>query len=233
MQQTMFRPDLQSNKNGNSQSQKIIITAITLFALAGLLVGFAFGAITRPAKTVQVTPPIKASPIAGRTVTTQQTTPTVDVMQVGIGCPLVQGGYNADETVTSASNYTFAAQIVDKSIENTTACGRGKPLNAPNVKCKLWLTKDNNINDTLNHNADRLVHVDTIDQPMPQEVQDGLHFSDTTKQTQNCSTTGPTTWSYQLSPSLQSGKYNLVVLADWMGKRYNWTFRTINVEKNG
>jgi hypothetical protein len=230
MQQTMSRPNLQSNNNGNSQSQKIIITAITLFALAGLLVGFGFGAITRPVKTAQNTPAIKQSPVAGRTATIQPT-PTVDVMTVGVGCPLILS-YQVDETITNASNYTFATQIVDKSIENKTACGQGKPLYAADVKCKLWLTRDNNINDTLNNNRDRLKHIDTIAQPIPKEVENALTFSATTPQTQNCSTTGKTTWNYQLSPSLNNGKYYLVVLADWTGQRYNWTFRAINIQKN-
>src|SRR5258708_38625980 len=104
MQQTMSPPNLHSNKNGNSQPQKIIITAITLFALAGLLVGFTFGAINHPNKAAPVTQTLNPSPVAGRTVTAQPTA-TIDVLKRGTNCPPVHD-FSADEKPDGTSNYT-------------------------------------------------------------------------------------------------------------------------------
>ncbi|HTK11677.1 MAG TPA: hypothetical protein VL485_31180, partial [Ktedonobacteraceae bacterium] len=48
MQQTIHKSSSPAGPNQNGpRSQSIIITAITLFALSGLLVGFAFGALTK------------------------------------------------------------------------------------------------------------------------------------------------------------------------------------------
>lgn len=212
------------------KTQKILLMALTLFAVAGLLVGFTVGRLTHqpkitPTPVVQgpgVTPTVAVTPtIAAKA--------TVDVSQVRIGCPdirQVSGTQNAD----GATPYTFSAQIMDKSIDNKTACGKGNPLLAPNITCKLWFTQDGDSINNLQKNAPDMLKAGTLQTPFPGEAADAVTFDTTTPQVQPCSQTGQTSWKYTLAPTVKSGTYYLAVIADWKGTYYNWRSRQIEVK---
>ena len=123
------------------------------------------------------------------------------------------------EIANGNTPYTVTAQAVDK---------KGQPIYSQSITCKLWLTEDNNVN--ANMPASRLVSVDTLAQPFPKE-EGALNFAETTPQTQPCNNNGQGQWSYTVSPSIKHGIYYLVVLMDWDGIHYNWSWITITIKK--
>ncbi len=213
----------------NNHATLIVILALFLFALSGLMTGFATGVFTRPRQTTQQnnnnnnTNPVGKS--AATPVQTQapQITQTPNILAVGLGCPSVSQ-YSFQEVRGMA--YQVQAQVTDKSA--ACANGGGKPLHVSGVTCRLWLTKDNDFGKIIP--ADRIKSVATLQQAFPKEKQDALLFNGTT-QVQPCNAQGSTTWNYQLSPSLDEGTYYLIVLTDWQGTLYNWSAKAITVTK--
>ena len=65
---------------------------------------------------------------------------------------------------------------------------------------------------------------------LPTEIDKALGFSGT-PQTQTCNTNGLTTWTYTVSPDIDSGKYFIMMLTDWKGSAYNWRAVEIEVKK--
>lgn len=211
----------------NTRTQKIIIVAITLFALAGLMMGFAVGAITRPPRQVSITPtPPPPTALAQKPTPTATPAPTLTVADLGIGCPTVTANTGV-QLADGNTDYTVSAEIVDKSIIKTTLCGKGKDLHAPDLTCKVWLTKSDDALHKLTR--DQFNPVSNLQNPFPQEEQNALTF-DTGQQVQPCSQTGPTAWTYKLSPSLKPGFYYVAVVADWKGIVFNWSWTTIRVK---
>src|SRR5690242_18080212 len=104
-------------------SRGIIVTAITLFALSGLLLGFTAGALTRPKHIQSGTPnDNNTQPVSIQTAT-PQTTPTIAPAQIKLGCPLIM----ADKNILQANNsisYSLSVQAADKS----ASCLHGKPV---------------------------------------------------------------------------------------------------------
>ena len=127
------------NPNGRASSRPVIIAilALLLFALSGLLTGFATGAFTRPKQTVQqnnnnnnkTNPSGNSTPIPAQTQVPKGTQ-TPDILVVGLGCPSVQD-YTVQEV--RGSSYKFQAQITDKSAECKN--GGGQPLHVAGVTC--------------------------------------------------------------------------------------------------
>ncbi|GAC1387347.1 MAG: hypothetical protein NVS4B7_13370 [Ktedonobacteraceae bacterium] len=208
--------------NLNSQSRTIAVIAIILFALAGLLSGFAIGAFIRPAQ--------QQANNADKTLTPSQqgqdntsTTKKHSAGPVFLGYPVVTQ-INQLETADGNTPYTFSAQIVDQSIDQS----HGKPIHASDVTCKIWLTKHGNTAAVIN--ADSQVRdMAIIKQPFPGEIINGLNFT-TTSQTQFCNPDGQTTWNYTVSPTVDPGMYFIVVLADWKGIHFNWYSRAITIK---
>ncbi|MFL5628649.1 MAG: hypothetical protein ACJ788_23965, partial [Ktedonobacteraceae bacterium] len=59
----------------------------------------------------------------------------------------------------------------------------------------------------------------------------GLTFFDTNSpQTHLCTSKGKGTWTYQVAPSVPPGVYDLVVLTDWSGIHYNWSWVQITIK---
>lgn len=238
MSQTVFQPqpNINPNNGGGNRAPLIhpmLLVALLLFSLAGLLSGFAVGAMTHtePPSAGNSNPRLKQTPVAAQPTAPKQQTPTVDIMNVGLGCPLVSQFY-AQEVADNTTPYTLHAQVVDKSINQQTPCGQGKPLQVSGITCKLWLTKDDHINQTLLGAMNRLKSVDTLQQPFPNEETNALNFTGS-QQTQPCNPQGQTAWSYQVNTSVKPGKYYLVMLADWQGKLYNWSWKLVNITKAG
>jgi hypothetical protein len=231
MHQIANRPgsSLVPNNSGNTRAQVIVITAISLFALAGFLLGFTTGALNRPSHST--TPPQlqqNTKPIVNRQPSPTQTQ-TVQ-QKVRLGCPNVNWPWSdvPDLPADGTTSYTITAQAMDKSIDNTTACGKGKPVQQPGITCRLWLSKTTAIPDSIPGNIATLSQ-----QTIPGEVQGGLAYDPTTQETQTCNANGQATWKFTISPSVDRGKYYIMVLTDWGGVYYNWTWYNVRVTKAG
>ncbi len=229
MQQVTSRPqanpNIGSTNGGNSRSTIIVVLALLLFALSGLMTGFATGAFTRPKQTPQ-TQTNKSKPAAPPTAATHQQTPitnataTPEVTKLGLPY-ITQNTYS--ETADGATNYTLSAYPIDSV--------HGTQIHVGDITCKIWLTKDENATGTLLASQDKLRSLDTVSGVLPTEMAQALTFINTTPQTQLCSANGATSWTYTVSPNVDPGKYFLMVLADWKGNVYNWTARQIIVKK--
>ena len=225
------RPDQQANNGGAPRSQVILIVALLLFSVAGLASGFSIGALNRPKQTKQASTQ-NAVPIQsqGNLPVTPQVTKTVDILAVGIGCPSITTS-SYTQTANNTTTYTIEAQVMDKSRENKTACGQGKPLLAPGITCKIWLTNDQKSLQQLgNSSGKRLMDVTKLQDPFPHEKTNTL-LLDGASQVQECNSKGATTWKYHLASDTNSGIYFIAVLTDWKGQRLNWTWRQINITK--
>src|SRR5450755_687825 len=102
-----------TTNNVGAQSRTIAIIAILLFALAGLISGFAVGAFVRPNQPHQATNPNQPinPPVQGK-IGTPIPTPTTTRPQL-LGEPIIkQVEYSEDADGTTS--YTFSAQAVDK-----------------------------------------------------------------------------------------------------------------------
>ena len=224
------QPNPNFRATGNSRSTLIAILALFLFALSGLMTGFATGAFTRTKQTAQQNnnnnnKTSSSGKTAATPVQTQapQVTQTPNILVVGLGCPHILQ-YSFQEV--RGTSYQVHAQITDKSAECKS--GGGKPLHITGITCRLWLTKDNNFGENIP--GDRIKSVNTLQQAFPKEEQDALNFN-ASQQVQPCNAQGPTIWNYQLSPSLDKGTYYLIILTDWQGTLYNWSARAITVTK--
>ena len=210
----------------NQQTRKIAILAILLFAFSGLISGFAVGAFVHPkAQTATGTGTdstgSKSTPVAHNTPT-QGTTAVAE--HINLNEPVIpRGSYSYVQTADGSSNYTISALIINKN--NT-------PIQATDVTCKLWLTKEGDVNSILRANDYALLRSnDTIQQPFPKEIDGALNYVAPSQQVQSCAPTGKTSWSYTISQSADPGSYSLVVLADWKGKSFNWSWVTIIIKK--
>ncbi len=224
------QPNPNFKATSNSRSAIVAILALLLFALSGLITGFATGTFTRPKQTAQQNNNNNnKTNSSGKTVATPiqtqapQITQTPNILVLGLGCPGVLE-YSVQEV--RGNVYPVQAQVLDNSV--SCKSGGGKPLHVPGVTCRLWLTKDNNFGENIPR--DRIKAVNALQQAFPKEEQDALHFNGST-QVQPCNAQGPTKWNYQLSSSLEKGTYYLVILTDWQGSLYNWTARQITVTK--
>lgn len=207
-------------------SRGIIVAAITLFALSGLLLGFTAGALTRPKQAQSNTPNnTNTQPVTLQTAA-PQITPTTTPAQVKLGCPLVTA-VNSKLQANNTVNYTLNIQAAAK----TADCLSNKPVpvNTAGITCKAWLIKASDDPKDIPH--DRLLNVGTLGQPLPHEIVNGLIFDPTTQQLQQCNAQGQGTWKYGVASSVDKGKYFLMVLTDWQGKFYNWSWVNITVNK--
>ncbi len=216
----------QHPNNFNQQTRKIAVVAILLFALSGLISGFAVGAFVHPkgqtgAGTGTSATGSRTTPIAHVTHTA---VPATTAEYINLDLPVIsQGDYSYFQIANGSTNYTLSAQIINKD---------KNPTQAPDVTCKLWLTKEGDVNSILRaDNYALLRSIDTIQQPFPKEVGGAFNYIAPSQQIQPCAPTGKTSWSYTISQSVDPGTYNLVVLADWKGKSFNWSWVQIVIKK--
>ena len=211
--------------NLNQQSRRVVVTAILLFALAGLLSGFAVGAFVHPKSHTGTgsgtgSTGSKTTPIAHTTPTQSITT---NAEHINLKEPAIAPSYSSFQSADGNSNYTISAFIINK---NST------PIRATDVTCKLWLTKEENVSSILRAGDYALLRsIDTLQQPFPKEVTGVLNYIAPSQQIQPCAPTGMTSWSYTISQSAAPGTYSLVVLADWKGRSFNWSWVTISIQK--
>lgn len=207
----------------SSQSRTVAVTAILLFALSGLISGFAVGAFVRPNFGLPSSRNTGTIPIMQK----NQTQTSASTMHpTPLGYPVIDQANNI-ELADGTTFYIFSAHAVDRSIDK----GHGKPVHASGITCRLWLMPMTQ--DPRSIPQDRLKSPDTLQStPLPGEVP-GLIFDQTTAQTQACNADGQGTWKYHLDPSISPGPYYLVVLTDWQGIHYNWSWVMVNIKKQG
>jgi serine/threonine protein kinase len=158
----------------------------------------------------------------GISTPTSTPTSTPAIQPVPLGYPVInQALYQ--ERADGSTLYTLSAYAVDRSAD----LGHGNPIHVSGITCRLWLTKDGKVN--ANMPSDRLRSVNTLQAPFPKEVSDALNFSSDTSQVQSTDSDGQATWKYTLPSSLGSGAYYLVVLMDWNGVYYNYSWIMITI----
>ena len=212
--------------NINHQTHRVAVIAILFFALSGLISGFAIGAFVHPKSrtavgTVSSTTGSRTTPIAHATHTS---IPTTTVEDINLDLPVIsQGDYSYFQIANSSTNYTISALILNK---NKT------PIQASDVTCKLWLTREADVNSILRTDQYSLLRaIDTIQQPFPKEAVGAFNYIAPSQQTQPCAPTGKTSWSYTISQAVKPGTYSLVVLADWKGESFNWSWVQIVIKE--
>jgi hypothetical protein len=218
--------DQRSINNLSSQSRTIAVVAMLLFAVAGLISGFAVGAFIRPGHHVQSSRQTRLpTPPPANQLTTPTPTPHAQ-HPVPLGYPIIVQ-VNYIEAADDNSTYTFSVQATDQSNGKRAA---GNPIHSSGVTCKLWLTKDGNV--SANMPTDKLKAADSLSQPFPKEEVGSLDFfSSSTPQTQMCDAKGQATWNYKVTNSVVPGQYFLVVLNDWKGVHWSWSWVAIKIKK--
>jgi hypothetical protein len=226
MQQTMSRPQPNMPPNGQNtgpaRTQSLIITAITLLAISGLIIGFAVGAVTRPKQAAQPTAAPTVNPVAQKA----QPTTAAKTQPVPLGCPIVEQSDNV-AVADGTTIHTFQMHAVDKSGKCAQS---GKAIEAPGITCKLWLSKSTD--DALKGAAAVNTDIKAVAQPIKGEVENSLIFTGS-QQTQMCDNQGHSLWKFSVSPTTKHGDYFLVVLTDWDGKFYNLSWVPFTVNKAG
>ncbi|HJT57971.1 MAG TPA: hypothetical protein VJ761_15820 [Ktedonobacteraceae bacterium] len=215
-----------ANRSPNSirsQTRTIAFFAVLLFALSGLISGFAVGAFIHPktAPTTGLSGSNTNAPVTQKSQTPDSKTTT---QATKLGYPVIDTPVYFQKA-DGSTLYTFTAHAVDQAKD----AGHGNPVHAAGITCKLWLTKDGNVSSNIP--AARLRSVGTLQEPFPKELPKALVFTSGTSQIQSSNANGQATWKYTLSTSLHSGTYYLVVLMDWNGTHYNWSWITITVKQ--
>jgi len=205
--------------NLSQHSRKVAIMAILLFALAGLLSGFAVGAFvhTKPQAGTGIgtdSTGSKMTPVARVT----QIAPTAVTQPKELGYPVIDKSvFEYNELADGQTTYTFSAYAI---------YANGQRVNSPGITCKLWLTKN-----TQALQRSEWTPVSAVNQPIGEEVEGSMIFDSTTPQVQNCDTNAQATWKYQVATSVEPGTYYLATLTDWAGKHYNIWWQQVIIKK--
>ena len=208
--------------NVNGPSRSIAVLAVLLFALAGLMSGFAVGGFMH-SKSGQSSNTGAAGTTSEGQSTQSSSSPTSHPKLLG----LPQNDLSSTDERANGTTYTLTTQAVDKD---------NKPVHASDITCKLWLVQRIPPGDgKYIIRGSTLSDITAIQKPFtgyvggqPFEEVSGLTFDSSTPQTHLCDANGRFTWKFQISSSVQSGEYDLVVLTDWKGVHYNWDW--INIE---
>lgn len=223
----------QSIKSGVTQAQTIIITAISLFALSGFMVGFAFGAFgqSKGQATTSNTQNHDIPVVSQNTLSTPSPTPQPQLQS--IGCPDVEASV-PHMVADGQTSYETTVQAKDQTGNQGNACSNialEKPIVIDGITCRLWLTKAQDPSKDLISASSQLQHLDQLNNPLPDEIQSGLLFDPSTPQVQPCKQ-GQGSWKFTISPTVSSGRYFLMGLTDWQGTHYNWSWYSITIQNN-
>jgi len=229
--QSLSRP--QPTNTLSSQSHTIAFFAIFLFALAGLISGFSVGAFVRSNLALSaLNSKLPATPPVTSALQTATHTPPTQSF-VKLGWPVIPD-YSPIEVADDSTTYTLNAYAVDQS----TDPGHGNPVYTSGITFKLWLVQRIPTGITFMLAREDLQNVNTIQNPLTGKVQSqpyqeipGLNFDTGTQQTHRSNAKGRVTWKYQVASSVAPGDYDLVVLSDWDGKYYNWSWANIVIKK--
>jgi hypothetical protein len=207
----------------NQQTRKIAIFAILLFALSGLISGFAVGAFTHSKPRISGTTTPASSGTTPVTQITRTINPTMHPEQ--LGDPVVTH-MDYREIADGSTPYTFTSHAVDQSIDRH----HGKQIYASGITCKLWLQRipAGNFVDLPGERLRKL----EIQEPLTgDEIHDALIFSPGVSQIQSTDANGQVTWQYNVSTSVNPGDYYLVVLMDWQGQYFDWSWRYVTITR--
>jgi hypothetical protein len=211
--------------NVNQQTRKVAVIAILLFALSGLISGFAVGAFVHPkAQTVTGretgTTGSKSTPIAHATQTTVQT-----INPIRMGDPVVTQ-ISTYEKSNATTPYIFTANAVDASIDKH----HGKQIYTSGITCKLWLQHIPGGN-FVDLSLERLRKMDIQGSLTGDEIPGALIYAPGVTQIQTTNSNGQVTWNYTVASFVETGAYYLVVLMDWQGQYSNWSWRYVSISK--
>ncbi|GLV59370.1 hypothetical protein KDH_61970 [Dictyobacter sp. S3.2.2.5] len=201
---------VKSQKNGgNTQVQTVMITAITLFALSGAILGFAVGAFTHPRTVQQIINTTsggdkKPTPVV-IAKTPSPTTTAVTTQAIPQGCPGIGTTYGIDGTIT----LTLAAK---QKVPNDCTPSNEPDLANNGITCRIFLAKAKGVVPVLD-DADRALFKDTANYSgtFPHEIAGGLTVVNGGSLTQPCMQ-GKATWTLRLADTLEKGKYYIVGL---------------------
>lgn len=216
MRQRVFR-------SRSSSIYPLVITATLLFALSGLMVGFAFGAVVRLKQ-----PTASQDQAASPTARQEDITPSVTPGLRALGCPDVRTS-QLQQIADGKTLYAAEVQAEDKY--RNVACdqteGRQQPVLNEGLTCRLWLMEASH--NPLKLPQDR-IRANALNESFSDdsEVVNGLVFAANTPQTQPCKQ-GKGVWSYVVSSDVDNGKYYLMGLTSWSGQTYNWSWTQITV----
>ncbi|HLG63381.1 MAG TPA: hypothetical protein VKY19_15695 [Ktedonosporobacter sp.] len=240
MHQVASRPQPnQQSAGGGATPQAILVIAIMMFALSGLLIGFAVGAFVRPASPRANLPKQSGATLPAHSPTATQ---PPAIQPVPLGCPEIENTSSAYTLAAQLANgtttYTLSAQAKDKSVG--TCSPNNKPVASPGILCKLWLTTripDKQI--LLFPKEDARLKRGDLTAPLTGTIQNtdyaevpGLQFTDPTMpQSQQCDAQGHGSWKYTIAPTVPPGDYDLVVMTDWStGRYFNWTWVNVTIK---
>jgi hypothetical protein len=201
---------------------------LIFFSLAGLLSGFAFGGFFHPHAGGQNGNLGAATTSTPLTVVSSTATPTATPEVIlPLNIPKFQPYPSTSESLSATTSYTVGIQVVNK---------QDQAVSANDITCKVWLVQQIPANQILSIPDSTLKTVSDLASPITgtinnQPVQEvaGLNFDPTTPQTALCNANGTMTWKYTLQPTLAAGTYDMVILADWKGVHYNWSWVNITV----
>ncbi|GCE06187.1 hypothetical protein [Dictyobacter aurantiacus] len=218
-----MQQSLKSQKpgGGNSQVQTIMITAITLFALSGAILGFAVGAFTHPRTVQQIINTSggdkKTTPVVVAKTPSPITT-AVTTQAIPQGCPGIGTTYGIDGTIT----LTLAAK---QKVQ-----GSCNPVNEPDltsngITCRIFLAKAKGVAPEID-GTDIALFKDTNNYggTFPHEINPGLVVVNGGSLTQPCMQ-GKATWTLKLADTLNKGKYYIVGLTG-NSPFYNYSWST-------
>lgn len=220
-------------RSGMPQVQSIIITAITLFAFSGLMVGFTVGALVHSNKPS--TNNLNQTGLIHTTPTPTLPPTATAVPFIHLGCPeftLSNPTTNPDGTL----GFSATIQAKDKNGGNCNIAQENS-ITADGITSRIWLVPQGDDPQTdpgthfIDSAADQLQHPEKFNQPFPEEIPNALVFNPTTTTEAQTSIQGAAQWKFTTSPSLPKGKYYLIGLTDWQGKSYNWTWIGIAIGK--
>jgi hypothetical protein len=218
----------QNDSGTRLPAHKLTTTIVLVFSLAGLISGFAFGGLIRskPNTTNSGLPP-KSTPVAQNTNTITPTATTQPI--VALNPPATVNLSAATQVADGATTYSITIQAVDK---------QNKAVHATNITCKLWVVKQIPANQILNLDSKTLKSVNTLqgpitgtvhNQPAPDLSVNNLTFDPTTPQLGFCKANGQMTWKYKIASTMPAGNYDLVILTDWNGVHFNWSWDNITI----
>ncbi len=217
-----------------SRMRTVAITALVLFALAGIMSGFALGAVAHRKPTATQPSPQATQPVIAKHTVTQSPTATKQPAVV-LGLPQFTSYPTYNEQADGQTSYTITIQVVDKH-------NPPQPIQKSGIYCKIWLVSHFsgklNLPDLAHRNDPA-----QLQQPIPgvignhhyNEIQGALSFSSSTPQLQQSNSQGQAKWNYTISPSAldHSGKYYIVALSYSIGTdgsvHFNWSWAEINI----
>jgi hypothetical protein len=203
-----------NNKNGgNAQVQSVIIIAITLFALAGAILGFSLGALTHHSASNS-----QASNNSKANTSTNKNTKSTHAATLPTPAPTPPAQPLGGPTLTAGTLLTGAYIYTLQAKSDTNA-----PITTSGITCRIWLTKAaQGAPEIEASDRNEFQHIANVTNPLPHEIANGLNFDNTTPQTQSCKN-GLGTWNITLSPSLAKGHYYIVGLTS-NGTFFNWSW---------